>query len=205
MTKQSIYSVGIYVRLSLEDERAGESLSIENQKKMLTEYVSKQHGWNIFDMTATQELRLKDQVYSDFLTAKMGKINLILVKDLSRFGRNYIEVGQYVDYIFPSYNIRFIAVSDNIDTLERDSTAFEMMSIVNLFNEWHAASTSKKVRATMQANAKRGKYTASFASYGYIVGTDENRTPVIDENTAPNVRRMFEMSKFSADCKGSKC
>lgn len=73
MTKQSIYSVGIYVRLSLEDERAGESLSIENQKKMLTEYVSKQHGWNIFDMTATQELRLKDQVYSDFLTAKMGK------------------------------------------------------------------------------------------------------------------------------------
>lgn len=197
MTKQSIYSVGIYVRLSLEDERAGESLSIENQKKMLTEYVDKQHGWNIFDIYVddgysgtTFERPGVQRLFDD---AKMGKINLILVKDLSRFGRNYIEVGQYVDYIFPSYNIRFIAVSDNIDTLERDSTAFEMMPIVNLFNEWHAASTSKKVRATMQANARRGKYTASFASYGYLVGTDENRTPVIDENTAPNVRRMFEM------------
>ncbi|MDE7138950.1 MAG: recombinase family protein, partial [Ruminococcus sp.] len=136
MTKQSIYSVGIYVRLSLEDERAGESLSIENQKKMLTEYVSRQHGWNVFDIYVddgysgtTFERPGVQRLFDD---AKMGKINLILVKDLSRFGRNYIEVGQYIDYIFPSYNIRFIAVSDNIDTLERDSTAFEMMPIVNL-------------------------------------------------------------------------
>lgn len=106
---------------------------------MLTEYVDKQHGWNIFDIYVddgysgtTFERPGVQQLFDD---AKMGKINLILVKDLSRFGRNYIEVGQYVDYIFPSYNIRFIAVSDNIDTLEKDSTAFEVMPIVNLFNE----------------------------------------------------------------------
>lgn len=197
MTKQSNYNVGIYVRLSQEDERSGESLSIENQKKMLTEYVSKQDGWNLIDIyiddgySGTDFNRPNVQRLLD--DAKMGKINLILVKDLSRFGRNYIEVGQYVDYIFPSYNIRFIALSDNVDTLNRNSTALEMMPIVNLFNEWHAASTSKKIRAVMLSNAKQGKYTASIAAYGYIAGTDENRTPIIDENTAPNVRRIFEM------------
>ena len=197
MIKQSNYNVGIYVRLSKDDERAGESLSIENQKKMLTEYVSKQDGWNLVDIyvddgySGTDFNRPNIQRLLD--DAKMGKINLILVKDLSRFGRNYIEVGQYVDYIFPSYNIRFIAISDNIDTLDRSSTALEMMPIVNLFNEWHAANTSKKIRAVMQSNAKQGKYTASIAAYGYIAGDDEKRTPIIDENTAPNVRRIFEM------------
>ena len=202
MKKQSSYNVGIYVRLSQEDERNGESLSIENQKRMLTEYVSKHFDWNLigiyeddgysgttFDRPGIQHL-LND--------AKTGKINLILVKDLSRFGRNYIEVGQYVDYIFPSYNIRFIALSDNIDTLNRNSVALEMMPIVNLFNEWHAASTSKKIRAVKLSNAKQGKYTASVAAYGYIAGTDENRTPIIDENTAPNVRRIFIMRSEGA-------
>jgi site-specific DNA recombinase len=116
MAKQTTYNVGIYVRLSQEDERAGESLSIENQKKMLTEYVSKQEGWNLIEIceddgysgTSFDRPGIK-QILDD---AKSGKINLILCKDLSRFGRNYIEVGQYIDYIFPSFNIRFIALSD---------------------------------------------------------------------------------------------
>ena len=71
----------------------------------------------------------------------------IIVKDLSRFGRNYIEVGQYVDYVFPAFGIRFIAIQDNVDTENRDSNAMEMMPIMNIFNEWHAANTSKKIRA----------------------------------------------------------
>ena len=103
------YNVGIYVRLSKDDERAGESLSIENQKLMLTKYVIEQ-GWRIveiyvddgysgtsFNRPAVQRL-LED--------AQRGKINLIIVKDMSRFGRNYIQVGQYIDYIFPTYNIQ---------------------------------------------------------------------------------------------------
>ena len=197
MTKQSNYNVGIYVRLSQEDERAGESISIENQKIMLKEYVSKQAGQNIFDIYeddgfsgTTFERPAIQRLLDD---AKTGKINLIICKDISRFGRNYIEVGQYVDYIFPAYNIRFIALSDNVDTLNRNSSAMDMMPIVNLFNEWHAASTSKKIRAVMQSKAKQGKYTASIAAYGYLAGDDELRRPVIDENTAPNVRRIFEM------------
>ena len=197
MTKQSHYNVGIYVRLSQEDERAGESISIENQKKMLTEYVSKQTGWNLVETyeddgySGTDFNRPGVQKLLD--DARSGKINLILCKDLSRFGRNYIEVGQYVDYVFPSFNIRFIALSDNVDTLDRNSTAMDLMPIMNLFNEWHAANTSKKVRSVLAQNAKEGKYIASFAAYGYLKGDDEKHTPIIDEPAAKVVRRIFEL------------
>ena len=169
MTKQSHYNVGIYVRLSQEDERAGESISIENQKKMLTEYVRKQADWSLakiyeddgysgttFDRPGVQKM-LDD--------AKTGKINLIICKDLSRFGRNYIEVGQYIDYIFPSFNIRFIALNDNVDTANSNSASMDMMPMINIFNEWHAASTSKKIRAVMASNAKQGKYRLSRRRY----------------------------------------
>ena len=124
MAKQTVYNVGIYVRLSQEDMRSGESLSIENQKLILTNYVAEQ-GCNLaetyvddgytgtdFNRPGVQRL-LED--------AKTGKINLIIVKDLSRFGRNYIQVGQYIDYIFPTYNIRFIALNDNVDTANTDA------------------------------------------------------------------------------------
>lgn len=196
MAKQTIYNAGIYVRLSQEDMRAGESLSIENQKLILTKYV-KEQGWNLvdtyvddgwsgtdFDRPAVQRL-LSD--------AQSGKINLIICKDLSRFGRNYIEVGRYVDYIFPSYNIRFIALNDNVDTASKDTSALDMMPIVNLFNEWHAASTSKKIKAVIEANAKAGKYKTNYPPYGYIKGTDKNCTPVVDPYSSEIVRRIFEM------------
>ena len=197
MTRQSTYNVGIYVRLSQEDMRDGESLSIENQKKMLTDYVSQQVGWNLVEIceddgySGTNFDRPGVQKILD--DAKSGKINLILVKDLSRFGRNYIEVGQYIDYIFPSFNVRFIALSDNVDTLDRNSTAMDLMPIMNLFNEWHAANTSKKVRSVLAQNAKDGKYIASYAAYGYLKSDDEKHTPIIDEPAAKVVRRIFQL------------
>ncbi|MDE6727673.1 MAG: recombinase family protein, partial [Oscillospiraceae bacterium] len=196
MSKQTIYNVGIYVRLSQEDMRAGESLSIENQKLILTKYVTEQ-GWNIENIYVDDGYSGTDfnrpGVSRLLEDAKTGKINLIIVKDLSRFGRNYIQVGQYIDYIFPTYNIRFIALSDNVDTANKDTSAMDMMPIVNLFNEWHAASTSKKIRAVVEANAKAGKYRTTFAPYGYLKGNDENHLPVVDEPAASVVRRIFEM------------
>ena len=125
--------------------------------------------------------------------AKTGVINTIIVKDLSRFGRNYIEVGQYVDYVFPAFGIRFIAIQDNVDTENRDSGAMEMMPIMNVFNEWHAANTSKKIRAVLKANAREGKYHARKAPYGYVKSDSEKKTPVIDEEAAAVVKRIFEM------------
>ena len=193
-SKQEI-KVGIYARLSRDDERNGESLSIENQKLILEKYVLEQ-GWNLvetyvddgysgttFDRPEVQRL-LED--------AKCGKINTSICKDLSRFGRNYIQVGQYTDYIFPMYNIRFIALNDNVDT-SNNSAGMDMMPIMNIFNEWHSANTSKKIRAVIEANAKAGKYRTTYAPYGYVKGTDEKKLPIVDEPAASNVKRIFEM------------
>ena len=187
--------VGLYMRLSQEDEREGESVSIENQKMILEKY-AQERGWEIvdeyiddgwsgtnFDRPDVQRL-LED--------AKIGRINTIIVKDLSRFGRNYIQVGEFVDYIFPAFGIRFIALNDNVDTGDRNSTGMDMMPIVNVFNEWHSASTSKKIRAVFVAKAKAGQFKATYIPYGYLKGS--NGIPlIVDEETAPVVRRIFEM------------
>ena len=194
--KQKNYIAGLYLRLSQEDERQGESVSIDNQRTILRKY-AEDKGFEIHDeyiddgVSGTTFDRPEVQRLLD--DAKTGVINTIIVKDLSRFGRNYIEVGQYVDYVFPAFGIRFIAIQDNVDTEKRDSGAMEMMPIMNVFNEWHAANTSKKIRAVKRANAKEGIYTAKKASYGYKMGTDKKRAPVVDEETAPIVRRIFEM------------
>lgn len=194
--KNDKHIAGLYMRLSQEDERTGESLSIENQRQMLRRY-AQENGFEIYDeyiddgISGTTFQRPEVQRLLD--DAKTGVINTIIVKDLSRFGRNYIEVGQYIDYVFPTFGIRFIAIQDNVDTANRDSGAMEMMPIMNVFNEWHAANTSKKIRAVKKANAQQGIYTAKKAAYGYIMGTDEKRAPIIDEDVAPVVVRIFEM------------
>ena len=137
LPKQTNYNVGMYLRLSKDDERSGESLSIENQRKVLTNYINEQ-GWTLYDeyvddgYSGTSFERPGVQRLLE--DAKNGKINLIICKDMSRFGRNYIAVGQYVDYIFPMYNIRFIALTDNIDTANNNSASMEMLPIVNVVN-----------------------------------------------------------------------
>ena len=196
MQKQTNYNAGIYVRLSQEDMRAGESLSIENQKLILTKYVHEQ-GWNLVEIYVDDGYSGTDfsrpGVQKLLEDAQSGRINLIICKDLSRFGRNYIEVGRYIDYIFPLHHIRFIALNDNVDSENRDSNAMEMMHIINLFNEWHSSSTSKKIKAVNLANAKAGKYKCANAAYGYTKANDEKHTPVIDPEAAEVVRRIFTL------------
>lgn len=196
LPKQTEYKVGMYLRLSKDDERAGESLSIENQRRVLTNHIREQ-GWTLYDeyvddgiSGTTFERPGIQRLLED---AKAGRINLILCKDLSRFGRNYIMVGQYTDYIFPMYGIRFIALTDNVDTANSESAGMDMMPIMNVFNEWHSANTSKKIRAVIETNARSGKYKTTFSSYGYDKGSDEKCTPVIDPEAAAVVRRIFDM------------
>ena len=195
-TKQKTYIAGLYLRLSHDDECAGESLSIDNQRMILRKY-AEERGFEIHDeyiddgVSGTTFQRPQVQRLLD--DAKTGVINTILVKDLSRFGRNYIEVGQYVDYVFPSFGIRFIAIQDNIDTENRDNNAMELMPIVNVFNEWHAANTSKKIRSVFKAKSKEGVFHSKKPVYGYLKSTDAKRTLIIDEEVAPNVVRIFEM------------
>lgn len=197
MSKQKqLNKTGLYKRLSKEDEKAGESMSIEHQGILLRQY-AEEHGFEVVDEYAddgysgTNFNRPEVQRLLD--DAKSGRIDTIIVKDLSRFGRNYIEVGQYIDYIFPAYGIRFIAINDNVDTADRSSTAMDMMPIMNVFNEWHAANTSKKIRAVLEASQRSGKYTNWNYPYGYKAGNDDSRTAVIDEEAAAVVRRIYDL------------
>lgn len=197
MSKQKLNKkAGLYYRLSKDDERTGESLSIENQKRICEKFAN-ENGFEIVDeyvddgWTGTNFNRPDVQRLLE--DARNGRINVIIVKDLSRFGRNYIEVGQYTDYIFPTYNIRFIALGDNVDSANTENAGMDMTPIMNVFNEWHAANTSKKIRAVIEANARAGKYRAGFAPYGYVKGTDEKKLPIRDEPAASIVHRMFEM------------
>ena len=192
---EKTYNVGIYCRLSNDDERDGESVSIENQKLLLQSYV-RQRGWNEiavycddgysgtnFDRPGVKRL-IED--------AKAKKINLILVKDLSRFGRNYIEFGQYTDYLFPSLGCRFIALNNGIDTMS-DNGSTDVMCFLNLFNEFYSRDTSKKVKAVKRACAESGKFMGTYPAYGYKRDPKDKHHLVIDEETAPTVRRIFSM------------
>ena len=127
---QENYNVGIYCRLSRDDERTGESVSIENQKIMLGRYVQEQ-GWNFYAAYCddgvsgtTFDRPMFNQMIAD---ARAGKINLILCKDLSRLGRDYIEAGRYTDIVFPSMGCRFIALNDGVDTIHKNN---EMLVIL---------------------------------------------------------------------------
>ena len=188
--------VGLYMRLSRDDEKIGESQSIENQREILQRFIQSQGIHNVreyVDDGYSGTTFNRPEVQRLLEDAKHGKIDTIVVKDLIRFGRNYIEVGMYIDYVFPAHNIRFIALEDNVDSLDAESMGMGMMPIMNVFNEWHAANTSKKNKAVFEARAKAGHYMSWRAPYGYIAGTDEKRLPVIDEPAAKVVRKIFEM------------
>ena len=118
------YNAGIYTRLSRDDERAGESVSIENQRELLTRYVHEQ-GWNLVstyvDDGVSGTTFDRPGLNAMIADVRKGKINLIVVKDLSRFGRDYIETGKYIDVIFPSLGCRFIALNDGVDTIHKDN------------------------------------------------------------------------------------
>ena len=194
MTEKT-YNVGIYCRLSNDDERDGESVSIENQKLLLQRYVL-ERGWNLIDVyiddgySGTNFQRPGVQRLIE--DAKAKKINVILVKDLSRFGRNYIEFGQYTDYLFPSIGCRFIALNNGIDT-ESQNGSTDVMCFLNLFNEFYSRDTSKKVKAVKKACAENGKFMGTYPAYGYKRDPADKHHLIIDEDTAPTVRRIFSM------------
>ncbi|MFI3227674.1 MAG: recombinase family protein [Clostridia bacterium] len=187
------YKVGAYLRLSRDDERNGESLSIENQRDIVKEYLNKR-GWELKKeyiddgLSGTNFDRPSFQQMVD--DARNGEINCIIVKDLSRFGRNYIEIGQYTDYIFPSIGCRFIAINDGVDTLEKEN---ELMPFKNLVNEWYSRDQSKKVKSAKVARARNGYYMGAYAPYGYVKNESQHPPLLVDEEVAEVVRDMFKM------------
>ena len=192
---ETTYNVGIYCRLSNDDERDGESVSIANQKLLLQQYV-RDRGWNEIDTYIDDGYSgtnfNRPGVQRLIADAKAKRINVILVKDLSRFGRNYIEFGQYTDYLFPSIGCRFIALNNGIDTGNKDSST-DAMCFLNLFNEFYSRDTSKKVKAVKKACAESGKFMGTYPAFGYKRDPQDKHHLLIDEDTAPIVRRIFDM------------
>ena len=191
---QDTYNVGIYARLSRDDERTGESVSIENQKELLTQYV-KEQDWNLYDYYCDDGVSGttfdRPQFNRLVQDATDGKINLVLCKDLSRLGRDYIEAGRYTDYIFPSLGCRFIALNDGVDTIHKNN---EMMVILkNVMNDLYARDTSNKIKAVKQATFKAGKFIGCYAPYGYMKSPEDKHKLIPDPVTAPIVRRIFDL------------
>ena len=192
---EKTYNVGIYCRLSNDDERDGESVSIENQKMLLQQYVL-ERGWNLVDTYIDDGYSgtnfQRPGVQRLIADAKAKRINVIIVKDLSRFGRNYIEFGQYTDYLFPSLGCRFIALGNGVDT-ENQNGSNDVMCFLNLFNEFYSRDTSKKVKAVKKACAENGKFMGTYPAYGYKRDPEDKHHLIIDEETAPVVRRIFSL------------
>ena len=145
---------------------------------------------------AYKEMKFTNEInpeqHGTVLRGILGAIVGILVKDLSRFGRNYIEFGQYTDYLFPSIGCRFIALNNGIDTQSNDGST-DVMCFLNLFNEFYSRDTSKKVKAVKKACAENGKFMGTYPAFGYMRDPADKHHLVIDQETAPTVRRIFAM------------
>ena len=184
----------LYCRLSNEDALDGESNSIQNQKEFLTRYAA-EHGYTnlkiLVDDGYTGTNFDRPGVQEGFTLVKQGLVGCWLVKDLSRFGRDYLTVGQYTDIIFPSYDVRFIAVNDGVDSERGDSDGFA--AIRNLFNEWYPRDTSKKVRVVFRQKGTSGKHLGK-PPYGYRTDPADKDHWIIDEDAAPVVKRIFDLA-----------
>lgn len=184
----------LYCRLSQDDGREGESNSIANQKEILSAF-AKQHGllhpqFFVDDGVSGTTFARPDFQRMEAM-AEAGQIGTIVVKDLSRFGRNYLEVGQYLEIKYPTLGIRFIAIQENVDTASNTGT--ELMPFSNIFNEWYAAQTSKKIRAVWASKAANGKRVGSTVPYGYVKDANDREIWHIDEPAAAVVRKIFNL------------
>ena len=204
----SEYVIAKYLRLSLEDGdldplEKDESNSISNQRKLLDNYINEKLGeckakilefvddgksGTNFDRPAVTKL---------LNMAKAGKVNCIIVKDFSRWGRNYIAVGDYLEQIFPFLQIRFIAVNDDYDSdkLQYGSAGMVDVGFKNIMHDLYSKELSQKLKLTKRQLFAAGKYHSSFSFYGYLKSPKEKYKLVIDNETATVVRKIFKWAE----------
>ncbi|WP_237037600.1 recombinase family protein [Mediannikoviicoccus vaginalis] len=183
----------LYERLSRDDELEGESNSIVNQKKILEEYASKNNLTNIIHFTddGISGTQFDRPGFMEMMNGvNTGNIGCIIVKDMSRLGRDYLKVGQCME-ILRQKGVRLIAINDNVDSFYRedDFTPFR-----NIMNEWYARDTSRKIQSTFRSKGESGKHTASTPPYGYIKDEKDKNKWIVDEKAAEIVRRIFNLT-----------
>ena len=187
------YNVAIYCRLSRDDEKFGNSISIQNQRTLLTEYVQ-ENGWRIADCYIDEGVSgttfERDGFKRMIGDIEQGKINLVISKDLSRLGRDYLKTGYYTEVFFPEHNVRYIALNDGIDTLNRNTA---IIPIKNILNEIYAKEISCKIKASMSAKFERGEHHGACVPFGYALDRSSKKL-IIDEKSAETVRLIFSLS-----------
>ena len=184
----------LYERLSKDDELTGESNSITNQKNMLLDYAKKNgytnivhytdDGWSgaSFDRPSWKNL-IKD--------IEDGKVSTVIVKDMSRVGRDYLQVGFYTEVMFREKGVHFIAISNGVDSDKRESAEFA--PFLNIMNEWYVRDTSRKITSVLKARGMSGVHTSNHCLYGYRKDPEDNTKWLIDEEAAEVVRRIFRL------------
>lgn len=184
----------LYGRLSDDDGVDMESNSISNQRTILQDYAKKNgylHPVFFYDDGVSGTTFERPGFKEMEAMIEAGKVSTIIVKDLSRFGRNYLEVGRYLEIVYPTLGVKFIAIQENVDTLA--GTGTEMMPFHNIFNEWYASQTSKKIRAVWAMKAANGKRIGSTVPYGYVKDKENREIWHIDESAAAVVRHIFAL------------
>ena len=199
--RSKIWFVAQYIRLSQEDNDTGvdkqESNSITSQKTLMNEFIEEHTDLIAYDTyvddgyTGTDFNRPGFQRLLEDM--RKGNINCVLVKDLSRLGRNYIEVGNYIEQIFPLFNVRFIAINDGVDSFKNPmSSNTILVPFKNLINDEYARDTSIKIKSALNGRKKKGEFIGAFPSYGYVKNEQDKHKLVIDEQSAKIVRKIFE-------------
>lgn len=199
--KTEIYKVAIYIRLSKEDVDKGfnESESIKNQRDLLTEYVKKL-GWeyNLVGIYIDQGFTGTNFNRPDFQRMigdiELGKINMVVTKDLSRLGRDYIETGEYIEKWFPENNVRYVSVTDGIDTFATNNGNNDIAPFKSILNDMYSKDLSKKIRTALHTMQKQGKWVGGKTAIGYMKDPNDKNKLIICEPEAEIVRNIFNMA-----------
>ena len=197
------YHAALYIRLSKEDESEGPSQSVQNQESLLREFVQ-QHQLSVYDTyiddgwSGTNFDRPAFQRMIADIEAK--KVNMVITKDLSRLGRDYIMTGHYMERYFPEHRVRYISLLDGIDT-GVDSTANDITPFRAIMNDMYAKDISKKIKSVKRDKQRKGKFIGGKPVYGYKMHPTEKNKIVIDEEVAPIVRRIFSLALSGMSCR----
>ena len=194
MNRTKKYIAGLYCRLSKDDGNTNESMSIYSQKAMLKQY-AEQNNIAIYDYYVDDGYsgtNFERPAFKKMITdIENGRINCVITKDLSRLGRNYLESGAYIEMYFPQKNVRYIAITDGIDSI--NSYEFDIMPFKNILNEMYAKDTSKKVKSAIQSRMKEGTYIGSKAPFGFKKDPNDKHKLILDERAKYIIELVYEL------------
>ena len=196
------FKAALYARISVENERKREADSIGTQIQLLKDYVSEQPDIELYDIYVDDNISGTNFVRPEFsrmiADLREKRINCIIVKDLSRLGRNFLEAGEYIELIFPFFNCRFISITDSFDTKYKDVDL--SVQLKNFANEMYAKDISKKITSSYRNLQQQGQFMGAHAPYGYLLDPEDRHHLIIDPEVAPYLKQVFELKASGMSC-----